>query len=118
MKTGISAGVCAMALLPAIAGAQPPAPSIGHPSNRDGLNEQLGEVLARIDRRQARGELSAEDAKHARLEVTDLQSQITEAQSRDGGRLSESDRFDLQGEIHQLEDKIDHERAPGAPPQP
>ncbi len=118
MKTMLVAVLGVIAMSPKVAAAaQPPPPSIEHPSARNGLNEQLGEVLARIDRRQARGDLSAEDAKHARLEVTDLQAQITEAQSRDGGHLTETDRFDLQGEIHQLEDKIDHERPAGSPPQ-
>ncbi len=116
MRTAIIVGLLATAPLGAVAFAQPASPTIEHPSARDGLDEQLGEVAARIDHREAAGQLSAEDAKHARLEVTDLQAQVAEVRARDGGHLSEGDRFDLQGEIRQLEDKIDHERPPGSSP--
>jgi phage shock protein A len=116
MKPAVMATLWMIAAAPSVATAQPPAPSISHPSARDGLDEQLGEVTARIDRREARHELSAEDAKHARLEVNDLQAQVADARARDGGRLSEADRFALQGEIHRLEDRIDQERPAGSSP--
>jgi hypothetical protein len=118
MKTRAVIALAAMAIAPVLAPAQTPAPSLQRPSARDGLDEQISAIAARIDRRQSRGEISAEDADHARLEVNDLQARVADARSHDGGRLTEEDRFGLERQIHDLEDKIDRQRtgAPGPAP--
>ncbi len=118
MKTLALIALAAAGLTPALASAQPPPPSLQRPSARDGLDEQISAIAARIDRRRSRGEISGEDADHARLEVNDLQARVADARSHDGGRMTEEDRFGLERQIHDLEDKIDRQRTevPGPAP--
>ncbi len=91
-----------------------PAPAIG----RDGLDGQLAEIAARIDRRAAKGHLSPAQATDAHREVNDLQSEIGDDRARNGGRLSESDRFDLQARIRALKAKLDDSGSHTARPGP
>ncbi len=111
--------ICAMAMIasaPVPALSQDAPASLQHPSARDPFVEQLRAVAARIDRREADGRLSRDDADHARLEINDLEAQIADVRVRDGGQLTEADRFALQDQIHKLEDKLNAERpAVGAP---
>jgi hypothetical protein len=118
MKLFALMALTAVALAPVSVSAQPPPPSLQRPSARDGLDEQINAIAARIDHRRSRGEISLEDADHARLEVNDLQARVADARSHDGGRLSEEDRFGLERQIHDLEDKIDRQRTeiPGPAP--
>jgi hypothetical protein len=108
----------AVSLAPTFANAQamnyaPPA-AVG----RDGLNGQLDAMAARIDRRLALGHLSSQQAVDAHRQINDLQSEITDDQSRNGGHLSEADRFDLQARIRALKAMIDGTGSHTARPAP
>jgi hypothetical protein len=98
--------------------AQNPPSAVQPPSARNGVNEQLDAISARIDRRLARGRLSRDDATAAHREVDDIQAEAGEDRLRDGGQLSEADRFAIEARIHRLEEQIEGERTPvpGAAP--
>lgn len=91
------------------------APTVAHhPSGRNGLNEQLDQLSARIDRRLARGQLSQQVADNAHREINDLQAEASDDRLQNGGQLKEADRFGLQARITQLKDEIDRDRTTGA----
>ncbi len=90
------------------------APTVAHhPSARNGLNEQLDQLSARIDRRLARGQLSQRDADKTHREINDLQAEASDDRLQNGGKLKEADRFGLQERIIQLKEEIDR-RTTGA----
>ncbi len=82
---------------------------------RNRLVEQLGEIGTRIDHRLAQGRLSADYANRARRKVDDLQAEISDKQRRNGGQLTQGDRFAIQEQIHQLVEEIDRNSGPAPP---
>jgi hypothetical protein len=117
MKSLVLAFLAAAALAPGLAGGQPDRPTLDHPSAFNTLTEQLSEVSARIDHRQADGRLAKQAAEEARREVNDIAAELDDERLQGGGQLGERDRFALQERIHQLVVKIDGESAAG-PPRP
>jgi hypothetical protein len=118
MKMILLAALSAGLLSPGMASSQGPAPSIRQPSARNTLNEQPTAIGERIDRRLARGRLSPEAAAQAHREIDDIQAQLADERLRDGGQLSEADRFAAEGRIRGLEDQIEGERTPLVAPKP
>ncbi len=110
MNTIVLAALALATAFPPMAWAQATQPPSPQPSARDGLNEQLIAIGARIDSRLERGRLSPEIARKAHLEVNDLQADVYDLRLRDGGQLSEADRFALKARINRLEDLIESER--------
>jgi hypothetical protein len=116
MKTAALALLAMIAATPAFAQQErPDGPTLDHPSARNRLSEQLGEVGARIDHRLGEGRLSADYADQARRKVNDLQAEISDGQIRNGGQLTEGDRFAIQEQIHQLVEEIDRNSGPAPP---
>jgi hypothetical protein len=109
MKTVLLAILAAIASAPGLAAAQSERPSLDHPSTTNPLSEQLAEVRARIDHRQADGRLARQDADKARLVANDIGAEIADRRLQNGGQLSERDRFALQDRIRRLVVEIDGE---------
>lgn len=118
MKPVYLAILMAVSLSPDLANAQTMNYAPPPPAGRDGLDGQLDAMAARVDRRLAHGHLSAEQAVDAHRQINDLQSEISDDRSRDGGRLSEADRFDLQSRIRALKAAIDQTGSHTARPAP
>ncbi len=114
MKTLVMALLAALFVSSVDAVAQPERPTLDHPSARNTLSEQLGEINTRIDHRVADGRLSKEDADVARREAYDIDAEAADKRLQNGGELSERDRFALQERIRQLVGRIDRES--GEPP--
>jgi len=115
MKTVVLAvlAAAATAALPALAVAQPAPGPVQAPSARDSLTEQIDRLSATIDRRLARGRLTQLQADQAHRQINDLQAELSDDRLKNGGQLSEADRFGLQARISTLKAQIDRERATG-----
>ncbi len=78
------------------------------PSGRNGLDGQLSAISSKIERFASHGQMSQRNARLARREVNDLQAEVADDRLRNGGQLSEGDRFELQARIRALDDEVDH----------
>ena len=116
MKTACLAVLVVLAALSsavaAFAQATPPPPAAS-PTERNGLSEQLDRLNVTIDRRQAHGHISRDDAAAAHREVYDIQSDVADARLRNGGQVSVDEHFRLQDRINKLQAQIDSERTGG-----
>jgi outer membrane murein-binding lipoprotein Lpp len=97
----------------AISGGAAAQAPVAFPSARNGLNEQLDRLSATIDRRVAHGRMSLQDAERARREVNNLQAETSDDRVKNGGQLTEADRFRLQARISQLKAETDQARPQG-----
>ena len=110
---GAAAAAIIAASLPALAQAQDmPLSSADNPPA--GIHEQLDHLAVRIDRGLSTGGLSQAEADRAHREINRIEDQASADRERDGGRLTDADRFDLQAQINHLAEAIRWERADGA----
>jgi hypothetical protein len=107
---GSAAAAIIAASLPALSHAQDIAPSpVDNPPA--GIHEQLDRLVTRIDRGLSAGHLSQADADRAHREVNRIEDLASVDRERDGGRLTDADRFDLQARIDHLAADVRLDRA-------
>jgi hypothetical protein len=108
----IAAAVASLvASLPGLALAQ--AASSHIPASELGLNEQLDQLSARIDRDVGGGQLSQTQAVDAMREVSSIQDAADAEREEHGGQLGVADRLELQARIDHLKADLRHERTNG-----
>lgn len=93
----------------ALAQAELSGPS-GGPTAPGGVREQLDQLSARVDRGLREGQLSQKAADEARRRINDIAAQASTDRERDGGKLTEADRFDITAQINRLGSEIHWQR--------
>jgi hypothetical protein len=106
-----AAAVSIGATLPSavLAQAELGSPSAG-PSASNGVRERLDQLGDRVDRGVRQGQLSPKEADEARRRIDDISAQASTDRERDGGRLTEADRFDILAQIDRLGGEIRWQR--------
>ena len=113
MKTMISAAAAALALLSAAPaalaqpyGPPPPGPGMGGPQRGWQLDQRIDWMQRRIDRGRADGSLDWREARRVQGELFHIRRDERMMRDRNGGRLSDRDRFFLQDRLDRLNNQL------------
>jgi hypothetical protein len=80
---------------------------------RPGANEQLDQLSARVDRDLAEGRISPAQATEDHRRINAIEDEVSADREEHGGRLTDSDRFDIEAQIERLRDSLRRERTTG-----
>jgi hypothetical protein len=114
MKKAALAAVAAASLaawLPSSGAAQTLSPSTQYGAIAEsGITAQLSQLSARIDRYLAHGQLSQAEAVDAHRDVNAIEDQANAYREDNGGKLSDTERIEMQKDIDNLNADIRRER--------